>query len=94
MGISKLVDNRYYKHKKQETIQCKKNIKDCMFLMDDNECCAEWCIFEELPKVINLERKITCSICNINSKTVSVYSGQKDYICEECINKIREKINE
>lgn len=91
MSISRIVDNRQYK-RKSDTIKCMKNLKECMFLNKD-ECTAEWCIFERLPKMVTLTKKINCIICD-KPKEVSVYTGQINYICDDCVKKIKEKINE
>ena len=71
---------------------CQLGTTDCMFLDNDGDCTAEWCIFSQLPKVINTTRTVTCSICGGSPKLVTVYSGIRDYICPTCKQKIREKI--
>lgn len=90
MAISNIVDSRKYKRKTIET--CQKNSSDCMFLdKKDNTCRAEWCIFKELPEMIKLNVKLTCEICKKNMTTVSVYSGETKYICDECLEKIKDR---
>lgn len=90
MAISKLVDNRKYEKKTIET--CQLNSKDCMFLdKADNTCRAEWCIYKELPEMVKLNVKLTCEVCKKNSTTVSVYSGETKYICDECLEKIKNR---
>lgn len=95
MGLNKILDKKYNKQTthKSEKIECMKNISDCMFLTKNNMCSAEWCIFEELPKMIYTEKEIKCTICN-KSKTVSVYSGKTEYICSDCVNKLNELFKE
>lgn len=89
MSISKIVEKEDGK-KKSSIEKCHKNSKDCMYLNKDNGTCrAEWCIFEELPDMIDPSIEITCSICGTSHKTVSVYSSERHYICDTCINKIR-----
>ena len=89
MGISKFVDGKT-KNKKSLAEPCHKNSIDCMFLdQDSGTCRAEWCIFEELPEMVNIPVHITCSICRSNSKTVSAYSSERSYICDSCASKIR-----
>lgn len=87
MAISKLVDDRKYEKKTVET--CQKNSKDCMFLdKSDGTCRAEWCIFKELPEMVKTNVQLTCRICG-RTKIVSVYSGETQYICDNCIDRIK-----
>lgn len=90
MSISRIVDNRTYNSRTSETVGCSKN-SDCMFF-NGSGCSAEWCIFERLPKMINTSKTIECLICG-NTKTVSVYSGKSDYICDDCKEDIKKLIN-
>lgn len=88
MSISKLVDNRSYQPKTSENV-CMKGSSDCMFLTSSGGCSAEWCIFNELPKITTGGNELTCSICGKNKKTVSPYSGITSFICDECSEKIK-----
>lgn len=74
---------------RSNSISCMKNISDCMFLGQNGSCIAEWCIFEELPTVINTTKSLTCSICNETKKTVSTFSGIGSFICDKCNEKIK-----
>lgn len=79
---------------KSSSISCSKGIADCMYASNGG-CSAEWCIFEELPKMVNGSKSISCDICGSTSKTVSVYSGINSFICDDCKDKIKKimKIN-
>lgn len=68
---------------------CQKGSTDCMYLTPSGGCAAEWCIYAELPKMVSGSRELTCSVCGINKKTVSMYSGTTSYICPECQEKIK-----
>ena len=94
MGMSKLIDPVVPNIRKVVEGGCQLGTTDCMFLDDNGDCTAEWCIFSQLPKVVNTTRTITCSICGESTKNVSVYSGIKEFICPVCKQKIREKIYE
>ena len=89
MAISKIVDNRSYSNKPDDSASCMKGSSDCQYLTESGGCSAEWCIFEELPKMINSSRELTCSICGKNKKSFSSYSGVRSYICDECNKKIK-----
>lgn len=86
-------NSRLYRGSKSSTTTdvevCRKNSTDCMYLNSNGTCSAEWCIYEELPKIISTGRELTCSICGKNKKTVSIYSGITSYICEECQQKLK-----
>lgn len=86
MAISNILDKGKYTRKTVEP--CMKGSTDCMFLNENGSCRAEWCIFEELPEIENLQVTINCYICN-TPKTVSAYSGERGYICKDCAAKIR-----
>lgn len=85
MGISKILDKKYKKSEDYSTtIKCVKNITDCKYIAKDGKTCsAEWCIYNELPKMITEEKEINCILCD-KSKTVSIYSSESSYICPEC----------
>lgn len=87
MSISNLVDDRPIR-KKSEIEKCHLNADDCQFLDGNGNCRAEWCIFEELPKMINPKISISCYICGA-TKTVSAYSGERGYVCPSCASQIR-----
>ena len=89
MAISKIVDNRSYSNKPDDSASCMKGSSDCQYLTESGGCSAEWCIYEELPKMINSSRELTCSICGKNKKSFSSYSGVRSYICDECNKKIK-----
>lgn len=89
MAISKLLDNRSYSTKPDDSASCMKGVSDCQFLTASGGCSAEWCIFEELPSMISGSRELTCSICGKNKKTVSAYSGISSFVCDECSKKIK-----
>lgn len=77
---------------KEEKIICPYNNTNCMFYYGDNghkHCIAEWCIFSRFPKIIITTREVKCIFCD-NIKTVSTLSGQKEYVCPECREKIKE----
>lgn len=94
MAISKLINPTVSTNRNITEAGCQLGVSDCMFLDNNGNCSAEWCIFSQLPKVINTTRQITCSICGESVKNVSIYSGIKDFICPVCKQKIREKIYE
>lgn len=73
--------------KTKSSSSCMKNSSDCMYL-SNGSCTAEWCIYEELPKITNNNRELTCYVCGKNKKTVSIYSGTTSYVCPECQEKI------
>lgn len=90
MAISKLLDNRSYSNKPSDNASCMKGISDCQFLTASGGCSAEWCIFSELPTMLNsVGKELTCSICGKNKKTVSAYSGISSFVCDECRQKIK-----
>lgn len=75
-------------------IGCSKGISDCMYASGGG-CSAEWCIYEELPKMVSTSKELTCDICGESTKSVSVYSGINSYICDNCREKMKKiiKIN-
>lgn len=90
MGVSKILDKRYYKkNNKDETIECTRKDKECIFCDINGKCIAEWCIFDKLPKVIIPTKKINCIFCD-NTKKVSTLSTMTEYVCPECRSKIKE----
>lgn len=95
MGVSNILDKKYNKKGllKTDAIKCIKDVTDCMFISNNGMCSAEWCIFQELPKVIDLEKDINCIFCD-KPKTVSIYNSDSWYICDDCIRKMKEIINE
>lgn len=93
MGLVKNVNQR--KLKKMEVEPCHKNSTDCMFLNKTNGMCrAEWCVFEELPEMVKINVELTCEVCNKNKTTVSVYSGETKYICDDCLDKLYKVIKD
>lgn len=68
---------------------CQKGSSDCMYLTSSGGCAAEWCIYAELPKMVSDSRELTCSVCGVNKKSVSMYSGITSYICPQCQEKIK-----
>lgn len=95
MGLVKGKTGRKYEQykSKNSSIKCKRKIDDCMFRAVGELCSAEWCIFDELPKMLITKKTIKCVICG-KSKTVSIFNAESNYICDNCIAKIKEKINE
>lgn len=95
MSISNVLDKKYNKTKSTNTdnIKCSKNSTDCMYLAKNGMCSAEWCLFDELPKMIETKKEINCIICG-ESKEVSIYNSDSWYICDKCIKKIKESFNE
>lgn len=89
MAISKILDNRPYSNKPDDSAVCMKGSTDCMFLTQSGGCSAEWCIFDGLPNLISGSKELTCSICGKNKMTVSAYSGISSFICDECKAKIK-----
>lgn len=90
MGISQIMDKRSYTAKKSTFNKCRKMVSECMFAnQTGGGCSAEWCIFEELPKMTIETKKITCKVCGTAIKEVSIYSGYTDYICESCLKEIK-----
>ena len=89
MGISKVLDDKNKPTSKSDTVECMKNITDCTFISSNGKCSAEWCIFNELPKMMIIEKTIKCIICG-TPKTISVYNCQAEYICDECKNALKE----
>lgn len=95
MGLIKTDDGKTYKLK-DGSEPCMKGMLNCMFSNTTGGCSAEWCVFEELPKIQSNNKKLTCDICGNNTTTVSIYSGKTSYICDECkekINKLTEQTN-
>lgn len=84
MSISKLVDNRQLSVPEDNICYT----ADCMYNVGGG-CAAEWCIFNELPKMVTSSRTLTCSVCNEATKTVSIHSGITSFICEKCRTKIK-----
>lgn len=74
------------------TGSCMKNVNDCRY-RSNNGCSAEWCIYEELPKIVNENKTISCEICGVE-KTVSIYSGETSYICDDCKKQIKKILTE
>ena len=94
MAISKLLENKK-SIKKKEVEECHKNSTDCMYLdKKDGTCRAEWCIFKELPEMVKLNVKLTCEVCKKNTTTVTVYSGETKYICDDCLDKLNTSIKD
>lgn len=93
MGISKILDKKFKNSNVEYStdMKCSKNISDCRYISKDGKTCsAEWCIFDELPKMITEEKEIKCIICG-TPKTVSIYSGESNYICSKC-EKVIERV--
>lgn len=87
-------ENNEKKLVKRKVEPCDMDTKDCMFLNKSNgNCSAEWCIFKELPKMVRLNVKLTCEVCKSKTTTVSIYSGETKYICNECLKNIDDVIN-
>lgn len=74
---------------KYEVEPCQKGSTDCMYLSSGGGCSAESCIFAELPTMISSNRELTCSVCGVNKKSFSTYSGISSYICSECQEKLK-----
>lgn len=92
MGLIK--ENNTKKIKKKEVEACDMDTKDCMFLdKSTGNCSAEWCIYKELPKMVRLNVKLTCEICKTKTTTVSIYSGETKYICDDCLKTIDNVVN-
>ena len=92
MGLSTVLDKKYKNQtsKKDKSIACLNNVLDCRFIDGNGNCKAEWCIFNELPEMVQKVKQINCIICN-KPKEVSVYCGETNYICEDC-KKIIDKV--
>ena len=95
MGLSKIIDanNGSSSINKQATVSCEHGV-DCMYKSASGGCTAEWCIFSQLPKIVNNSKKLKCSVCGKNEKTVSVYSGISSFVCDECTEKINKVIKD
>ena len=91
MAISKLLYVNNSKKGSDGIKGCMMGSSDCMFLVDGN-CSAEWCVFSQLPKILNNTREIECMICGKEKTKVSVLSGQSIYICPKCVEKLRRLI--
>lgn len=89
MGLSKIVDPVLNKEFPDTETGCRLGRMDCQYLDSNGDCSAEWCIYEELPKIIKTDKKVTCSICGKNTKIISLYSGITEYTCPECRTKIK-----
>ena len=86
MGLSRILDKEY-KTSDSLNVSCSEGHSDCMFNINGT-CSAEWCIFKELPKMITTGKNVKCKVCKKNTTNVSVYSGQNEYICNDCLQKI------
>ena len=73
---------------------CMKGVYDCMYSTPEGGCCAEWCIYNELPSMDITSKEITCDVCQKNKKTVSIYSGTSSFICDECVEELRKLTQE
>ena len=67
---------------------CMKNKPDCYYLGADGNCSAEWCIYDNLPKILKDTKLIKCAICNENTTRVSLYSNRTEFICSTCQPKL------
>lgn len=89
MGLSKLLENGDSSKKYPAGVDgCMLGESSCMFNVDGN-CAAEWCIFSQLPKMLTTTREVTCMICEEEKTELSVLSGQTNYICPKCLEKIK-----
>ena len=89
MGLVKIENKRKIKKVKVEDCSEHINSSDCMFRnKKTGKCRGEWCIYKELPKLVDINVELTCEVCKKNKTTVSVYSGETKYICDDCLDKL------
>ena len=72
MALSNILDKSNNSIKRHATEACELGV-DCQYKSANGNCSAEWCIYSQLPKMVNTSKNISCMVCG-KSISVSVYS--------------------